>query len=87
MLKSVIGCGDVLFYAYLPPPSIPAHQPAPPPKPVNTERPGCIMRLQVNNLTIYIWHKCYAWNYYRVKDIYSYYSHNYVLTRIVNSLQ
>jgi len=38
------GCGDVLFYAYLPPPTNPP--PAPHPKPLNSERPGTLLRLQ-----------------------------------------
>jgi len=42
------GCGDVLFYAYLPAPSVPAHETVPPFKPVSTpaDRPGNIVRLQ-----------------------------------------
>eukprot|EP00092_Neocalanus_flemingeri_P020181 GFUD01021852.1.p1 GENE.GFUD01021852.1~~GFUD01021852.1.p1 ORF type:complete len:711 (-),score=193.62 GFUD01021852.1:199-2331(-) len=41
------GCGDVLFYSYLPPPSIPAHEAPPPPKPslAQADRPGTVLRV------------------------------------------
>jgi len=41
------GCGDVLFYSYLSPPSIPPHEAPPPPKPplVQSERPGTVLRV------------------------------------------
>jgi len=41
------GCGDVLFYSYLPPPSIPPHEAPPPPKPplLPSDRPGTVLRV------------------------------------------
>jgi len=45
----VSGCGDVLFYSYLPPPPVPPHEHPPPPAPKSvvptTDRPGNVLRV------------------------------------------
>jgi len=45
---NVSGCGDVLFYSYLAAPTVPQHEQPPDKQIPNSDRPGCVMRLQEN---------------------------------------